>query len=239
MVVTACRRTFISSLLFHWFYWSLATNHLVLALALSPQTTTTTTTNHHQQVVGGTPTSSSSLNSCLRRDVFRSIVPVAAAAFGLFPQLAQQAAASDDTTTQKLKLSDSELKEVVKKDILEGQFLVTGKLTPSVYLPTATFTDEIDTYGLEQWQKGTSRLFVAEGSSVRLVGDVVCTPDRLEFRFDEDLMFNVPLLRPVVALTGKVVLTRDPGTGYISSYQEFWDQDVNTVLKSAKFGTKI
>jgi len=56
----------------------------------------------------------------------------------------------------------------------------------------------------------------------------------VEFRFDEDLMFRIPL-RPVVTLTGKLVLDRDPETGLITKYQEFWDQDVKTVLKSAKF----
>ena len=47
-------------------------------------------------------------------------------------------------------------------------------------------------------------------------------------------MFNIPF-KPVVALSGKVVLERDLNTGLIVSYREFWDQDVTTVLKSAKF----
>ena len=57
----------------------------------------------------------------------------------------------------------------------------------------------------------------------------------VEFRFDEDLQFNIPL-NPTVALTGKVILERDPETGLIKKYREIWDQDVATVLKSAKFG---
>ena len=117
---------------------------------------------------------------------------------------------------------------------MDRQFLVTGKLTPSIYLPTATFTDEIDTYAMNQWIQGTQKLFVGEQSQVRLVGDVDVTPEKVEFRFDEDLMFRIPF-RPVVALTGKVVLARDPETGLISSYREFWDQDVVSVLKTAKF----
>jgi len=133
----------------------------------------------------------------------------------------------------KLDLSDAELKDIIKNDILKRQFLVTGDLTRSVYKPTATFTDEIDTYGMDQWIKGTQRLFVGGKSDVRLVGDVEVSPDKVEFRFDEDLMFNIPF-KPVVSLTGKVVLTRDE-TGYITSYQEFWDQDTLSVLKTAKF----
>ena len=74
---------------------------------------------------------------------------------------------------------------------------------------------------------------MGEKSDVRLVGDIDVSAEKVEFRFDEDLMFRIPL-RPTVSLTGKVVLTRDDA-GYITSYKEFWDQDVVTVLKSAKF----
>ena len=70
-----------------------------------------------------------------------------------------------------------------------------------------------------------------------LVGDVDVNEKEVTFRFDEDLMFNIPF-KPVVALTGKVVLTRDERTGLITSYREFWDQSVNEVLKTAKFGKR-
>eukprot|EP00977_Amphora_coffeiformis_P013807 scaffold3731_cov156-Amphora_coffeaeformis.AAC.5 len=72
----------------------------------------------------------------------------------------------------RLNMSDEELKQIVKDDILKRQFLVTGNLTPEIYKPSATFTDEIDTYKMDQWMKGTQKLFVGEKSDVRLVGDV-------------------------------------------------------------------
>ena len=131
------------------------------------------------------------------------------------------------------KISDAQLKDTVTSDILDKKFLVTGNISREVYRPTATFTDEIDTYGLEQWVKGTQKLFVGDKSTLRLVGDVDVNKERVEFRFDEDLMFNIPF-NPVVSLTGKVVLARD-AEGFITSYQEFWDQDVWTVVRSAKF----
>ncbi|GKY91901.1 hypothetical protein MPSEU_000161700 [Mayamaea pseudoterrestris] len=133
----------------------------------------------------------------------------------------------------KLGLTDNELKEVIRSDIVDRQFLATANLTPSIYRSTATFTDEIDSYGMQQWIKGTRKLFVGAKSQVRLVGDVNVTPEKAEFRFEEDLCFNIPF-QPVVALSGKVVLERDEG-GFITSYKEIWDQDVVTVLKSAKF----
>jgi hypothetical protein len=136
----------------------------------------------------------------------------------------------------KLNLTNEQLGDIVLRDLVDHQFLVTGALTPSIYAPTAKFTDEIDTYSMEQWQKGTAKLFAGNKSSVRLEPNTFSVTDsEVTFRFDEDLAFNVPFVYPVVHLTGKVVLTRDPESGYISQYREFWDQDVSTVLKSVKF----
>lgn len=145
------------------------------------------------------------------------------------------AAAAAAAVKKVLGLSDAELQKIVKSDLLDKQFLVTGNLTRSIYKPTATFTDEIDTYSMDQWMKGTQRLFVGAKSDVRLVGDVTVTAARVEFLFDEDLMFNFPFIKPIVSLSGKVILTRDVDSGFITSYREFWDQDVATVLKTAKF----
>lgn len=145
------------------------------------------------------------------------------------------AADTENDSKSSLKLyTDDEIRDIVQSDILERQFLATGNITKSIYDPRATFTDEIDTYALEQWVKGTQRLFVGQESSVRLVGPVNVSREKIEFQFDENLMFNIPF-RPTVTLTGTVILSRDPITGLITSYREYWDQDVVTVLKSAKF----
>ena len=144
------------------------------------------------------------------------------------------ARAANTQEDRTFSLSDEQLKEIVKQDVVQRQFLVTGNLTPDIYKSTATFTDEIDTYKMDQWIKGTQKLFVGDKSNVRLVGDVEVTADKVEFRFDEDLMFNFKIAFPTVSLSGKVVLTRDE-SGFITSYREFWDQDVATVLKTAKF----
>jgi hypothetical protein len=137
---------------------------------------------------------------------------------------------------RKKILSDEALKEIILSDILDRQFLVTGQLTLSAYEPTAKWQDEIDTYEIQKWVTGTEKLFVGEQSSVRLVGNVDVTSDKVEFRFDEDLMFRLPFaLRPVVHLTGRVVLDRNPETGLVSFGREIWDDSVATVLKSAKF----
>jgi len=106
-----------------------------------------------------------------------------------------------------------------------------------VYDESATFTDEIDEYTMDKWIKGTKSLFVASGSRVSLVGDIDVSTKAVSFRFSEDLMFN-KAVKPVCSLSGKVVLERDENTGLITSYREYWDQSVNEVLKTAKFGKK-
>jgi hypothetical protein len=88
---------------------------------------------------------------------------------------------------------------------------------------------------MDPWMKGTQKLFVGEQSNVRLIGAVHVDAETVTFRFEEDLMFRIPLLHPKVFLSGKIVLQRNPTTGLVSSYREYWDQDVATVLRTAKF----
>jgi len=131
-------------------------------------------------------------------------------------------------------LSNDQIAKIVMSDMVDKSFLVTALISREIYDESATFTDEIDTYTLDKWVKGTQRLFVSEGSNVQLEGDVNATDLEVTFRFKEDLMFNIPF-KPVVSLSGRVVLKRDENSGLITSYREFWDQDVGAVLKSAKF----
>lgn len=151
------------------------------------------------------------------------------------PVFAATAKSNTVIEDKKLKLSNDELKKIITNDINERQFLVTGEITRSVYDESATFTDEIDTYTIDKWIKGTKALFGNnKNSELRLVGDVDVTNEKVQFRFDEDLQFNIPL-KPTVRLTGKLVLDRNAETGLITTYREYWDQDVLTVLKTAKF----
>lgn len=158
-----------------------------------------------------------------------------AAATGLL-NLPLSAEATPTKSDKKLtNLSNKELARIIEEDITTRQFLASADLTREIYDEYAMFTDEIDTYTLDKWVKGTKKLFVASKSEVTLVPDSLkVTEDEASFRFSEYLCFNIPF-KPVVYLTGKLVLKRDTETGLITSYQEFWDQDVNTVLKSAKF----
>lgn len=171
--------------------------------------------------------SSSSLNNSRR--TFLSTAAVSATLLPL-----RGASASSD---KQLNLSNEELRKIIYSDMVDNAFLVSADITRSVYDESAVFTDEIDEYTMDKWIKGTQSLFISSGSRVSLVGDIDVTSKDVTFLFDEDLMFNIPF-KPVCSLTGKVVLTRDENTGLITSYREYWDQSVNEVLKSAKFGKK-
>mmetsp|Transcript_15442 Transcript_15442/g.33306 ORF Transcript_15442/g.33306 Transcript_15442/m.33306 type:complete len:169 (-) Transcript_15442:5-511(-) len=140
-------------------------------------------------------------------------------------------------------MSDQQVLDVVvDTDLLSNQFLVSGDLTRALYDPGATFTDEIDSYTLDQWIKGTSRLFDAGRSKVLLVPGSARVERNsssnsnsnansvLSFRFVEYLCFNIPVIKPISYLSGTLFLERSPTTGLIVSYRERWDQDTNTVL---------
>lgn len=147
------------------------------------------------------------------------------------------ALASDE---KQMNLSDEELiKIAVDKDLTENQFLVNGRLTRSIYDESCTFQDEIDTYGLEQWMSGTAKLFDGDRSKVLVAPESVKigkNPSKdgrlLQFRFVEYLCFNIPVVKPIVFLSGTLFLEVSETTGLITSYREKWDQDIYKVLTS-------
>ena len=130
-------------------------------------------------------------------------------------------------------LNDEELRKKLEYDVKTNQFMVTGALTRSLYDESCTFTDEIDTYTLDKWIQGTGLLFKNDYSKMELASPITITKDEASFAFKEQLMFNIPILKPKVPLTGKLVLKRG-GNGLFTSYKESWDQGVAQVLLSAK-----
>ena len=140
--------------------------------------------------------------SSLLQNSRRSFLSATAAASSLLP-LRSSADTSAVQSDKQLNLSNEELKKIVLSDIVDKSFLVSADITRSIYDESATFTDEIDVYTMDKWVKGTKALFIASGSRVSLVGDVDVSASEVSFRFDEDLMFNIPF-KPVCSLTGKV-----------------------------------
>lgn len=167
-----------------------------------------------------------------RSEFFSSFVFAGTAAIGISSSTYPVNAAS--LKPKLTNISEEEIKRIVLEDIVERSFLASADLTREIYDEECVFVDEIDSYTLEKWIKGTKSLFIPGGSRVSLVGDVAVSPETVEFRFDEDLMFNIPF-HPIMSLSGKMILTRSLDTGLIIGYREIWDQDVNSVLKTTKF----
>jgi hypothetical protein len=173
--------------------------------------------------------------SLSRRDVFSQAAMVAGMTALTLTSTPSHVLAADTPEPKQLNISDEDLGRAIAADIADKQFMVSGAVTRSLYLESATFQDEIDTYQMDAWIKGTQKLFVGEKSHVDLEdGSLQVSTKAVNFRFKEYLQFRIPF-RPTVYLTGKVVLERDPTTGLISSYREIWDQDITTVLTNAKF----
>ena len=180
------------------------------------------------------PNQKSTRNS--RREAMVRVLKAAAASVTVTPIAVVATPVKNNMENKLYNLSNDELAKIIQKDVQVNQFLASADLTREIYDESATFTDEIDTYKLDQWIKGTKRLFVANKSSVELVPDSIKVSDNeASFMFTEFLMFNLPVIKPTVYLSGKVILKRDLSTGLITSYQEVWDQDVAAVLRSAKF----
>jgi hypothetical protein len=119
-------------------------------------------------------------------------------------------------------LSNEAIRDIVEQDVLQRQFLATADFTQGLYEDSCTFQDEVDTYTLPKFVEGTKKLFVASKSKVELTSPVLCTEESCSFSFSEYLTFNLPLAKPTVWLSGKVVLTRSPSTGLFTSYRGEW-----------------
>jgi hypothetical protein len=157
---------------------------------------------------------------------------------------ATTATTTNDNVNKQYNLSDEEIMKIISNDIIENQFLVNGQLTRNIYDEKCTFQDEIDTYELNKWISGTSKLFDSTRSKVLMVNNSLkpmSNNEGIEFRFVEYLCFNIPFVKPIVYLSGTLELKRSITTGLITSYQEKWDQNIYNVLskKSKLFSSSI
>ena len=164
--------------------------------------------------------------------LIRRTITTFAAAVGLFSSTVIPVIAT--SYAEKLtNLPSAEIAKIVSEDITDRQALVTAAFTRAIYNENCLFQDEIDTYPMDKYVKGTSALFNAATSHVRLVGDVTATADEVSFKFQETLVFNIPF-QPKVQLSGKVKLSRGKD-GLIEYSREFWDKTPGDVLKTVTF----
>lgn len=189
------------------------------------------------ELPGGSDTSTTNRRRAVARllaspVMIASAVSVATAT----PSFAADSTPVANNNNKQTKLSQADfVKIAVDTDLVQNQFLVNGKLTRSIYDESSTFKDEIDTYGLQQWMSGTAKLFDEDRSRVVLVPGSVQPTDEagsISLRFVEYLCFNIPFVKPIVYLSGTLLLSRSETSGLITSYKEEWDQDIYKVLTS-------
>lgn len=165
---------------------------------------------------------------CYKLKYHRNIVTSALVSISLL--INQEVLASDKLEN----LPNEKIAQIVADDITIRQALITANFNRDIYSEDAKFQDEIDTYEINQYIKGTKALFNAEKSHVDLVGNVDADENAVSFKFSEKLTFNLPF-SPAVSLTGRVKLTRSPINGLISYSREYWDQTVTKVLSTVSF----
>jgi hypothetical protein len=180
--------------------------------------------SHHAPALQRRPGGLPPVHGLARREALRTFGGVLLAS--TIAPLAAPAAAAEEP---KLRgLTDAQLKKRLLTDITEHRFMVTGKLSKELYADTAKFTDEIDTYDLESYVRGTGQLFDGDRSEFKLVGDVDISGKTVRYKFDEILSFRIPL-QPRSRVSGVVELTRGDD-GLIEKYREYWDQSVPATL---------
>jgi hypothetical protein len=141
---------------------------------------------------------------------------------------------SNSFATDKLKnLEPEKIAKIVKDDITIRKALASADFTREIYDESCKFQDEIDTYDINTYVKGTKALFDADKSSINLIGEVKASEKEVTFDFDETLTFNIPF-KPRVTLSGKVKLDRGDD-GLIVYSREYWDQSIAQVISTAKF----
>jgi len=135
-------------------------------------------------------------------------------------------------------LSNEKLTHILLQDVRQRNSLVTADFTTSIYDDDCRFKDgsNLDgVYPMKPWILGCRMLFRGDRSQAMILEESLSISSRqLSFRFKSDLEFRGPF-RPQVSLAGRIVMTRNPHTGLIDSYQEHWDEKVWDVVKGTKF----
>eukprot|EP00899_Mesostigma_viride_P011470 jgi/Mesvir1/20323/Mv19913-RA.1 len=138
---------------------------------------------------------------------------------------------------KKLKNQPLEtIAKILKQDIIERDYLVTGRLTREIYDENCTFADPTANFGpgLQRFLDGVDRLFYKPGCSLELVGDVkILDSKTIEARWKEVASFNV-WLHPKTYYGGKSTLTLND-ENLVVFHQETWDLSPLDIYKTAKF----
>jgi hypothetical protein len=144
-----------------------------------------------------------------------------------------------DLTLKQRNLPDQEILKIIEEDLSKRQALNTADFTRSIYSEDCLFQDEISTYPLPEYIRGTKALFSPLESHTDLIGSVFIETDASNHRFvsasfKEKLAFNLPLIQPKVTLSGRLKLSLNNENLIVYS-REYWNENVWKVLSTATF----
>lgn len=168
--------------------------------------------------------------------LFTSAAAAAALTLSMHPAIADEAPVlpdpapiEQDSIVQPVAVDShanklAEVAAAVQRDFVEGQYYVTGKLTPSLYEPDALFIDPTTrVQGVEKYTAAVAALFDPAESRADLISiredpkdDVIVLRWRLEGKLN--LLGGLPI-KPYTGTTRYVL----DAAGLISKHEETWD----------------
>ncbi|KAL3145504.1 hypothetical protein ABBQ32_003328 [Trebouxia sp. C0010 RCD-2024] len=126
-----------------------------------------------------------------------------------------------------------QVKDVLRRDLSEGQYFVTGNLTPEVFADDCRFVDPTnDVTGLSRYRKALTILFDPERSEVKLKQIQVSGPASIEADWTLGGYLKLPWQPYVDTIDGHTVYTLNDA-GLIQKQEQQWSISAWTALKQS------
>ncbi|GAQ92069.1 hypothetical protein KFL_009160050 [Klebsormidium nitens] len=125
------------------------------------------------------------------------------------------------TDEKRTNLSIEEIKDIIERDMLVGQYFVTGDLTRQIYNDNCRFKDPTnDTTGVDKYLQAVALLFDPKLSTLELKSIRVTSPKTVETTWDLQGYLKFPW-KPKVGTSGSTTYTMDDD-GLIVLHDEKW-----------------
>lgn len=125
--------------------------------------------------------------------------------------------------SKMLNLKPQQVADILTRNLRDGQYFVTGDLTPEIFSDTCRFKDPTnDVVGLARYITALGILFDANYSRVQLLDIQVTDPYTIEARWTLGGYLKFPWHPRVAPFEGKTVYSLDKSTGLIILQDQTW-----------------
>eukprot|EP00232_Nephroselmis_pyriformis_P023571 CAMPEP_0182873222 /NCGR_PEP_ID=MMETSP0034_2-20130328/12196_1 /TAXON_ID=156128 /ORGANISM="Nephroselmis pyriformis, Strain CCMP717" /LENGTH=227 /DNA_ID=CAMNT_0025005857 /DNA_START=14 /DNA_END=693 /DNA_ORIENTATION=+ len=115
------------------------------------------------------------------------------------------------------------LRDTIRRDFEEGQYYVTGKLTPEIFEPDCAFIDPTtNVKSVAKYTAAVASLFDAAESRADLISIEIVDEAHIKLRWRLEGVLRIPVKAPIKPYTGTTIYTVGP-SGKIVSHFETWD----------------